>query len=296
MARAKKILAPTYTELIVPTYKALLALGGSGTNNEICDQVIEAMKLPDEIVDEMHSENGNQTELEYQLAWARTNLKNYGVIVNSERGVWSITGDYNSEKELDPKKIVGFTVERNQKRREATDNVSDKQSSEMEAELTQDDSGYPEEIKPWRQRLMSVLLQMDPFAFERLIQRLLRECGFDSVEVTQPTRDGGIDGRGILKINGTISFNVVFQCKRYKGAVGAHEIRGFRGSLTEGERGILITTGAFTKEAKKEASSPGKNQIDLIDGEELVNMIAQNEVGVRRVTTYEIDEDFFESV
>ena len=87
MTRTKKILTPTYTELIVPTYEALLKLGGSGTNNEIYEQVIKDMKLSDEVVDESHLGNDNQTELEYQLAWARTYLKNYGVIINSERSV-----------------------------------------------------------------------------------------------------------------------------------------------------------------------------------------------------------------
>ncbi len=110
MARVKKILAPTYTELIVPTYKALLALGGSGTNSEIYEQVIKNMKLSDEVVDESHLGSENQTELEYQLAWARTYLKNYGIIINSARSVWSITSNYTSGIELDPKEIVAFTA------------------------------------------------------------------------------------------------------------------------------------------------------------------------------------------
>lgn len=84
MARQIKI---SYKELIIPTYEALLELGGSGTNDEICAQVIKAMSLPDEIVDEPHLGNINHTELEYQLAWARTYLKNFGVIINSGRSV-----------------------------------------------------------------------------------------------------------------------------------------------------------------------------------------------------------------
>lgn len=117
MARVKKILAPTYTELIVPTYKALLALGGSGTNSEIYEQVIKDMKLSDEVVDESHLGSENQTELEYQLAWARTYLKNYGVIINSARSVWSITPNYTLGIELDAKEIVAFIANKNAKRR-----------------------------------------------------------------------------------------------------------------------------------------------------------------------------------
>lgn len=135
---------------------------------------------------------------------------------------------------------------------------------------------------------------MDPYGFERLAQRVLRECGFTQVEVTKKSGDGGIDGTGKLKINGIFSFNVAFQCKRYKGAVGAGDIRDFRGSLTTDiEKGVFITTGSFTKAAKEEASNPGKQQIDLIDGEEFINKIAKYGIGVREVITYEIDEDFF---
>lgn len=295
MARVKKILAPTYTELIVPTYKVLLALGGSGTNSEICEQVIKVMKLSDEVVDESHLGSENQTELEYQLAWARTYLKNYGVIINSARSVWSITPNYTVGIELDPKEIVAFTVNKNAKRRAVSGKKAISNSEKPDDGIIEnDETEYPEEIKPWRQRLAEVLQNMDPYGFERLAQRVLRECGFTQVEVTKKSGDGGIDGTGKLKINGIFSFNVAFQCKRYKGAVSASEIRDFRGSLTTDiEKGVFITTGIFTKAAKEEASNPGKQQIDLIDGEEFINKIAQYRIGVKEVITYEIDEEFF---
>lgn len=115
--------------------------------------------------------------------------------------------------------------------------------------------------------------------------------------VTKKSGDGGIDGTGKLKINGIFSFNVAFQCKRYSGVVGASFVRDFRGSLTTDiEKGVLITTGTFSKSAKEEASNPGKQQIDLIDGEELIDKIAEYGIGVREVKTYEVDEDFFKSI
>ena len=147
------------------------------------------------------------------------------------------------------------------------------------------------------ERELLILHNMDPFAFERLAQRILRECGFSQVEVTKKTGDGGIDGTGKLKINGIFSFNVAFQCKRYKGLVGASAIRDFRGSLTTDiEKGVLITTGAFSKAAREEASNPGKQQIDLIDGEELISKIAEFGIGVREVKSYEVDEEFFKKI
>ena len=149
----------------------------------------------------------------------------------------------------------------------------------------------------WRDQITDILQHLDPYAFERLAQRLLRECGFSEVQVTKRSGDGGIDGTGKLRIQGIFSFNVAFQCKRYKGQVGAGAIRDFRGSLdTNIEKGVLITTGAFTKAAKEEASCPGKRLIDLMDGEELINKLAEYGIGLNEVKSYEVDEDFFNSL
>lgn len=292
----RKKLSPTYRELIVPTYKALLKLGGSGTNDEICEAVIEYLNLPDEAVDEAHLGSTNQTELEYQLAWARTYMKNYGVISNSARSVWAIEPGYTEEKTIDAKEIISHMPKKKHEKDVQRVGVHSPADSEEEF-LDVEEEEYPEEIKPWRKNLANVLLNMDPYGFERLAQRLLRECGFTQVEVTKKSADGGIDGTGKLKINGIFSFNVAFQCKRYKGTVSAGDIRDFRGSLTTDiEKGVFITTGIFSKAAKEEASNPGKQQIDLIDGEEFINKLAEYEIGVKPIVTYEIDEDFFKSI
>ena len=298
MGRERKNLAPTYTELIIPTYDALLKLGGSGSNDEICEQVIKDMNLPDEIVDEPHLGNINQTELEYQLAWARTYLKNYGIIINSGRSLWAIVSDYTVKVDINPREIVAYTANRNAKRRaEKAQILEGELLKPNDDDPSNDYEEYPDEIQPWRQKLSEILQNMDPYGFERLSQRLLRECGFSQVEVTKKSGDGGIDGTGKLKINGIFSFNVAFQCKRYKGAVGPGEIRDFRGSLTTDiEKGVLITTGTFTKAAKEEASNPGKQQIDLIDGEEFINKIAEYGIGVKEIKSYEVDEKFFEKI
>ena len=153
------------------------------------------------------------------------------------------------------------------------------------------------EKKNWHDQISDILQNMNPFAFEKLSQRLLRECGFTDVQVTKKSGDGGIDGTGKLKIKGIFSFNVAFQCKRYKNQVGAPEIRDFRGSLgTNIEKGVLITTSSFSRAAKEEASSEGKRLIDLMDGEELINKLAEYGIGLKEVKSYEIDEDFFNSL
>lgn len=287
---------PRYTDLIMPTFMALKALGGSGKNNEILDRIIKDLQISDEVADIQHKGRTDKSELSYQADWARTYLSRYGVIENSARGVWSILPDYVSVDTLDPKAIVKtITVENAERRKNAKGQPNDEQPENDDS--TDDEVEFPDEAKPWRDRLADVLQKMDPFGFERLSQRLLRECGFTQVEVTKKSGDGGIDGTGKLRINGIFSFNVAFQCKRYKGVVGAGEIRDFRGSLTTDiEKGVMITTGSFSKAAREAASNPGKQQIDLIDGEEFMSKIAEYGIGVKPVTIYEIDEEFFKKI
>ena len=151
-----------------------------------------------------------------------------------------------------------------------------------------------------RDRLLTVLTQkLDPSAFERLVQRLLRESGFIQVEVTGRTGDGGIDGKGIAKIHGFMSFHVLFQCKRYKGSVGSGEIRDFRGAMVgRADKGLFITTGTFTPAALKEATRDGAPPIDLVDGDELVEKLKELELGMKieLVEKVNIDEAWFENI
>lgn len=288
---------PQYSNLIMPTFIALKKLGGSGTNDEILNQVINDLNLPDEVADITHNGNVNQSELSYRLAWARTYLANYGAIQNSARSVWSITPDFVSVDVLDEKEVVAFVVKKNAEKKSRTAIVTTPKVLPEDDEPLNDDEEFPDEIKPWKERLAGILQKMDPYGFERLTQRVLRECGFSQVEVTKKSGDGGIDGTGKLKINGIFSFNVAFQCKRYSGGVGAPDIRNFRGSLTTNiEKGLFITTGTFSKAARDEACSPGKQQIDLLDGEEFINKLTEYEIGVHPVTTYAIDEDFFNKI
>lgn len=272
---------PQIPFFFAPTLKALNELGGSGSNEEIFNRVVTITQLPTDVIDIMH--NFTMTEVEYRLAWARTYLKNYGAIENSKHRVWALTAKgvkMLKDNSIDPKEIYSFTSKMSGKfKRDSVDGIAEN------------------EIVNWREQITAILQHLDPYAFERLAQRLLRECGFSDVQVTKRSGDGGIDGTGKLRIQGIFSFNVAFQCKRYKGQVGASAIRDFRGSLgTNIEKGVLITTGAFTRAAKEEASSEGKRLIDLMDGEELINKLAEYGIGLNEVKSYEVDEDFFNSL
>jgi restriction system protein len=152
----------------------------------------------------------------------------------------------------------------------------------------------------WKDGLLETLLAMSPAAFERLTQRLLREAGFINVNVTGRSGDGGIDGLGVYRVS-LVGFPVFFQCKRYRASVGAGAVRDFRGAMAgRGDKGLLITTGSFTAEAKAEAVRDGAPPVDLIDGDRLCDLLKEYQLGVRvetRVTEdVEIDRAYFDGL
>jgi restriction system protein len=262
---------PKYHQLIYPTLKALKALGGSGTNEEILDKVCELEQFPAEIDQVPHSDN-RQTEINYRLAWARTYLKRVGAVDNSQHGIWTLTEKGASLTPDDCKKIPAEV--RKMVAADRKDKSVDKTSVE------DGDADTPGDGINWRDTLLAVLFKIKPDAFERLAQRILREAGFTKVEVTGKSGDGGIDGIGILRVN-LVSFTVLFQCKRYKGGVGASDIRDFRGAMMgRCDKGLFITTGTFSSDARKEATRDGAPAIDLIDGEALCDLLKSLKLGV----------------
>jgi restriction system protein len=114
------------------------------------------------------------------------------------------------------------------------------------------------------------------------------------VVVTGKSGDGGIDGHGVLSLNAFVNFGVLFQCKRYVGSVTPGQVRDFRGAMQgRADKGLTLTTGSFTSEARRESSRDGAPPIELVDGEKLIELFAKLDLGLRPVTTYEIDDSFF---
>lgn len=280
---------PTFDVMLVPTIQALQLLGGSGTVDEIYEKVTEILALPDEVLDVLHG-TSSRSEVEYRLAWSRTYLKKFGLIQNSKRGVWSLVSTSIDVSSINPRKIVK-SVRAAKPKKKVSDSAAVSEESSNESELI-------EELE-WHQQLHQTLLNLAPDAFERLAQRLLRESGFTQVHVTGKSGDGGIDGVGIARMNGFLSFHVLFQCKRYQGAVGAGHIRDFRGAMQgRSDKGLFITTGTFTRDAIKEATRDGAPPIDLIDGEELIQRLKELELGVKveMIESIEVNTDWFKSL
>lgn len=287
MTRKKIEEGSQFARYFGPLLVALRGLGGSGTPDEVVERIAQDLGLSDEVQNELLP--SGEPRYRNQVAWARFYLACEGLLDSSKRGVWSLTerGRSTTLSLEQARELVTKWVRIFQERRRAKT-----QAPEPVAEQVAEGSGgAPDD---YRGEVIDLLLKLPPSGFERLSQRLLREAGFTQVVVTGSSGDGGIDGYGTLQINPLVSFKVLFQCKRYTKSVSPSHVRDFRGAMAgRADKGIIITTGTFTAEARREASRDGVPPIELIDGEKFVDMLEHLELGLKPVTTYEIDESFF---
>lgn len=235
-----------------PTIDAIKELGGSANTDEIYEKIVGNLKLSDALQEIVNGKTG-QSKLQYDLAWVRTVLKNKGILSNGGRGIWVLTINSLADVAKDRKTEIQKVEEQ------------DAEEEVLDAEK-------------WKKTAVEIITEkLTPSSFERLIQRILREKGFTQVEITGKTGDGGIDGRGIAKINGILSFHIIFQCKRYKGKVSSSYIRDFRGAMVgRTDKGLFITTGSFTREATRD----GAPAIDLMDGNKIAEKLKELNLGI----------------
>ena len=279
---------PQYADLLWPVIRALRDLGGSGAIDEIAERVSALEGFPDEVQSRPHG-RGGRSEVEYRLAWARTYLKGMGLATNSARGVWSLTDTGRRVDEGETRRIHAAYVAQRQ--------VLRRQQRRVGSQSLPEAGVPPTEAESWQDSLLEMVIGLRADQFERLSQRLLREAGFINTTVVGRSGDGGIDGMGVYRLS-LVSFPVFFQCKKYRGSVGPGAVRDFRGAMAgRGDKGLLITTGSFTSDAKQEATRPGATPIDLIDGTRLAELLKQYELGittrVRSVEDVQVDAGFF---
>lgn len=277
---------PNFVRYFGPLLDALREIGGSAKPDEAVDRVAQDMRIPDRVLDETLPSGG--ARFRNRVAWARFYLTREGLLDSSKRGVWSLT-EQGRQTTLTHQQAYAifrkwskvFQEERKQR---------DKDEPVAGVGIESGDAPPGD----YREEALAIILKLPPSGFERLSQRLLREAGFTQVLVTGKSGDGGIDGVGTLQVNPLVSFKVLFQCKRYSNSVSPSQVRDFRGAMAgRADKGIIITTGTFTAEARREASRDGVPPIELIDGDKLVSMLEQLELGLRPVTTYEVEPAFF---
>jgi restriction system protein len=286
-----------FADYINPVIDAINTLGGSARPQEVYKYIAKTLNLPDQIVNEEKQSGGSK--FENQVAWARFYLAKADIIDSSRHGVWSLTDKGRKIGKLNDNEIQELIREvqaqslpSSRPTRITPTIILRKKSGQNEEDQVEE--APPSEQLDYRSQLLNIILELPSSGFERLCQRLLRESGFQEVSVTGRSGDGGIDGIGILQINPFVSFKALFQSKRYSGSVSAPQIRDFRGAMMgRADKGIIITTGTFTADAKREAVRDGVPPIELVDGEMLLNMFEQLELGLKPRTTYDVDLTFF---
>lgn len=279
----KKVNGPEFIRFFRPILSILQESGAAGTPAEIVDRSIEIAGVSEQ---EQQAVNKNgQSRIRNQVHWARQYLVWAGYLDSSRRGIWSLTeqGRTINLSSFDPLHIFKNVQEKRGWAKETTKQLPDEPVPDEE------------ELVPHRDRILDIMRSLPPEGFERLSQRLLRESGFQHVSVTGRSGDGGIDGVGTLQVNPFVSFNVLFQCKRYKGAVTPSQVRDFRGAMMgRADKGIIMTTGTFTLDAKKEARRDGVPPIELVDGDALIEMFEKLGLGLLPRQTFDVDERFFD--
>jgi len=277
---------PDFTKYFAPIIEILKELGGSGNPGEITDLIIDRYNISEDEL-ELRNKNGGST-VKNRIAWARFYLVKGGVLDSTKRGVWTLKPNALELIDIDKPGEFFSRIHGIFEKKETTNaTVLDPIGIDEEIEEKVEEENY-------RVQVLDIVKNLPPSGFERLCQRLLRESGFSQVKVTGKSGDGGIDGYGVLELNPLMSFKVLFQSKRYKEVVSSDKVRDFRGAMAgRADKGIIITTGRFTQDAKAEAVRDGVPPIELVDGEKLVSMFEKLEFGLTPRTVFDINHEFF---
>lgn len=287
----KKARQSEFVRWFGPLLQALKDLGGSASPREALERIAEIEKVPEDLRNEVLS--SGQERFYNQVHWARQYLVWEGLIDSGRRGVWTLT-PLGRQTILTPETSREIFL-RQVRQRAKIRKPSGSSSAELINEDVQPSDTPQADEDSSLQDFLRVVKALSPAGFERLSMRLLREAGFERVSVTGRSNDGGIDGVGVLQLNDLVSFNVVFQCKKWEQAIPPKEIRDLRGAMDgRAEKGIFITTSTFSSNARAEAERPGAVPLELVDGEKLFEMFKRYELGLKPRTVYDIDVTFFE--
>ncbi len=264
---------------------------GSAKPREAADWIAEKERLPASFREAVNK-NGGERFLN-QVCFARQYLLWEGIIDGSNRGIWTLTSQGMKARLTDEEaqNIVTKWTRHWTSLRRQTDKASQLHNDHPQAE-SDDNPLIQEENK--ESDLLETLRCLSPKGFEHFCRHLLLVHGFENVNVTGRSGDGGIDGEGILQINPFVSSVVVFQCKRYTRSVSREEVSRLRGDAGgRGDKAILLTTGTFTAPARQEAARTTP-RVELIDGEQIVAMCEEKGIGLKPRTVYDLDPQFFE--
>ena len=281
----KRVKGPQFFNYSIPIIEVLKENGGTGNASEVIDEVIERMKIPEDIISETNA--SGQSTIKNRIQWARFYLVKAGLIDSEKRGEWRLT-QQGFEAKLTADTLYNLFREVHKAYEGIPKKRKKKNEDQIDEEVVEDEEHSVV--------LLNILKNLKPEGFEKISKRLLTEIQIHDIVITGRSGDQGIDGIGVIKFNDVVNFNIVFQCKRYKEVVSPHHVRDFRGAMQgRADKGLIITTGRFTAEAKKEATRDGVPPIELIDGERLVSLFEKHALGLKPVTVYEIVPEFFKN-
>ena len=305
-----QVTVPSQREFYNPILQALHNLGGSGTNQEIYDKVVKIMNLTDEQLEVLIGSGGpnrKTTLVINYLSWARTELKQYGLLENPRRAFWALTVKGWKTKQVDPRAVQRTMNQMSKEKKEQAakrQQIKPMPQPEPAAPTLSEEPLAAEEVianlMGWRDELSSTLHGMSPAAFERFFLRIFHSEGIGKVDVTGRSGDDAIEG--MMESSGFLSLRVLFRCIRGSGLISTSELHNFRREVTMGRanKGLLVTTGKFTQEARREADRGGAPEVELMDGKQLIDKLKELSLGVKTervvVERVMIDADWFQNI
>lgn len=302
---------PDYQSLMLPLLQFAEERGDEISTGEAVDVLADRLSLTEDDLKEMLP-SGIQSTFINRIAWASTYLKKAELLEATRRGYYKIT---SRGKELLKKKPKNINIKllkqypefiefqqlrgtRSSKKENTTSTISDITSTTPSEAL---EAAYENLHDELTEELLARLKKLSPSFFERVVVELLVKMGYggsraDAGKAIGRSGDGGIDG--IIKED-RLGLDVVYiQAKRWdNNPVGRPDVMQFAGALQaqKANKGIFITTSRFTDDARNYVSQIG-SKIVLIDGEQLAELMIDNDVGVSIVAQYpvkKIDTDYF---
>lgn len=281
---------------VVAIIKALQDFGGPTKSSLVKEKASEYSFFTDSDR-ERKSPNG-KSQLDFRLQWAMSNLKKAGLLHSPKRGIWDLTQlgkevNLNNFDVWDDVYAISTTLweeARSQKLAQKEQN----QTSLTTQSVDEDTITDSDDAELWREQLLTKLQEMNPYKFEELIVNLMRKIGI-RMETTSKSNDSGIDGIGYLRTPELMTYKIVLQTKRFStGQVTGPDISNFAGTISghNADRGIFVTTSSYTKDAISR-SRQGANLITLVDGDELVDLLLEYEMGVSEKTIVVINDKMF---
>lgn len=236
--------------------------------------------------------------IDNRIAWGKSYLKKGGYISFPERGHVQITDKgKNHSTNLSVRDLEDESSLFDFYKQEKESSPVDKKTI-VDISSPQDliDKGFNSIESDVKQELLLKLKNIDPYFFEKVVLRLLKKMGYGDFIETSKSNDGGIDG--IINEDKLGLDKIYIQAKRFnEGKVREKDIRNFIGAMSgDTNKGVFVTTSEFDEKALEKARS-AHHKIICIDGQKLVSLMHEFNVGIQIKTTYEIkqiDEDFFE--